>query len=232
MEFELYEEVFNRICQSSDMLINLTTGIGGRITPDGGEPVGLGEGTMWHGPEKRVEHIVRLKPDLCSLDVGSLNFGPRVFANIVPHVEEMAEMIRAAGVKPELEAFDMGHLEIGKHLLKKGLVDSPPIFQLCLGIAWGGPATTECMLAMKHALPLDAIWAGFGVGPACFPMVAQSALLGGNVRVGFEDNFYLKKGQHAQSNTQLVEKAVRIIRDLGKEPATPAEARHILGLSG
>jgi uncharacterized protein (DUF849 family) len=228
MDFELYREVVERIRDASDMVINLTTGAGARIIPDESDPVNFGTGTTWRSPEKRTEHIVELKPELCSLDVGSLNFGSRVFANTVPHVEEMAARIQSAGVKAELEVFDMGQIEIVKHLIKKGLVNHPPIFQLCLGIAWGIPANTKTMLQMKEALPVNALWAGFGVGPTSFPMVAQSVLLGGNVRVGFEDNFYLSRGTPARSNAQLVKKAVRILESLDKEPASPLEAREIL----
>ena len=230
MAFELYQDVVERIRQQSDMVINLTTGAGARIIPNDSNPVGLGSGTMWHSPKRRIEHVIKLKPELCSLDIGSMNFGPRVFANVVPHVEDMAKRIKEAGVKPELEVFDMGHIEIGRSLLEKGFVESPPIFQLCLGIQWGIPATTKNMLMMKEALPSDAIWAGFGIGPSSFPMVAQSALLGGNVRVGFEDNFYVSPGSPAKNNAQLVEKAVNIIKILDKEPASPQEARETLGL--
>jgi len=231
MAFELYQEVVERIRQQSDMVINLTTGAGARIIPNDSNPVDLGSGTMWHSPKRRIEHVIKLKPELCSLDIGSMNFGPRVFANVVPHVEEMAKHIKEAGVKPELEVFDMGHIEIGCSLLEKGLVESPPIFQLCLGIQWGIPATTKNMLMMKEALPTDAIWAGFGIGPNSFPMVAQSALLGGNVRVGFEDNFYVSPGTPAKNNAQLIEKAVSILKALDKEPASPQEARETLGLA-
>jgi uncharacterized protein (DUF849 family) len=230
MDFELYREVVERIRNGSDMVINLTTGAGARIVPDDSNPVGLAPETTWSSPEKRTQHVVKLNPELCSLDVGSMNFGPRVFANTLEHVEEMARRVKAAGVKPELEVFDMGHIEIAKSLLKKGLVESPPIFQLCLGIAWGIPANSKNMLIMKESLPPDAIWAGFGVGPTSFPMVAQSALLGGNVRVGFEDNFYLSREIPAKSNAQLVEKAVNILTTLDKEPASPQEARKILHL--
>jgi uncharacterized protein (DUF849 family) len=231
MAFELYQEVLERIRNASDMVVNLTTGAGARIIPDDSNPVGLASGTTWSSPEIRTEHVIKLRPELCSLDIGSMNFGPRVFANIVPHVENMARRIKDAGVKPELEVFDMGHIGIGHHLLEKGLVESPPIFQLCLGIQWGIPASTKNMLLMREALPSDAIWAGFGIGPASFPMVAQSALLGGNVRIGFEDNFYLSRGIRAESNAQLVERAVNIVRALDKEPASPQEAREILGLT-
>lgn len=230
MAFELYQEVVERIRGSSDILINLTTGAGARIVPDDSNPVGLGPGTTWSSPEKRTEHVVKLKPELCSIDVGSMNFGPRVFANAVPHIQDMASRVKEAGVKPELEVFDLGHIEIAKNLLAKGLVESPPVFQLCLGIPWGIPANSKNMLLMKECLPSDAIWAGFGIGPSSFPMVAQSTLLGGHVRVGFEDNFYISHGVSAKGNAQLVEKAVSILRVLDKQPASPTETREILGL--
>jgi uncharacterized protein (DUF849 family) len=230
MAIELYQEVVERIRNASDMLINLTTGAGARIIPDEANPVGLGPGTTWCSPHKRTEHVVKLRPELCSLDVGSMNFGPRVFANLVPHVEEMAKQIKDAGVKPELEVFDMGHIRIARALIEKGLVESPPLFQLCLGIPWGITAHPKNMLVMKEALPVDAIWGGFAIGPDSFPMAAQSALLGGNVRVGFEDNFYLERGTPARSNAELVEKAVNILRALDKEPASPQEARRLLVL--
>ncbi len=228
MAFELYQEVVQRIREASDMLINLTTGAGARIVPDDADPMGLAPGTTWSTPEKRTEHVVKLKPEICSLDVGSMNFGPRVFANAVPHIEDMAARIKQAGVKPELEVFDMGHVEIARHLIERGLVAEPPCFQLCLGIQWGMPATSKHMHLMREALPADAIWGGFGVGSASFPMIAQSALLGGHVRVGFEDNFYLSPGVPAESNAQLVKKTVSILRALDKEPASPVEARQIL----
>lgn len=231
MAFELYEEVVERIREVSDMLVNLTTGAGARIIPNDSNPVGLGSGTTWSSPKRRTEHITKLKPDMCSLDVGSLNFGLRVFANSLPHVEEMAIRIKEAGVKPELEVFDFGHIEIGKSLLEKGLVEPPPIFQLCLGIRWGITATPKSMMLMKDTLPPDSIWGGFGVGGRSFPMVAQAALLGGNVRVGFEDNPYLNKGKLAKSNAQLVEKAATILKALDKEIASPHEAKELLGLN-
>lgn len=230
MAFELYQEAFQRIREASDMLINLTTGAGARIVPDDADPMGLAPGTTWSTPQRRTEHVVKLRPEICSLDVGSMNFGPRVFANAVPHIEDMAARIQQAGVKPELEVFDLGHMEIARHLIHKGLVEAPPLFQLCLGIRWGMPATSRHMLLMQEALPPGAIWGGFGVGAASFPMIAQSALLGGHVRVGFEDNFYLRPGVAAHSNAELVEMTVAILRALDKEPASPDEARQILSL--
>jgi uncharacterized protein (DUF849 family) len=159
-----------------------------------------------------------------------MNFGPRVFANAVPHIQDMTNRIKQAGVKPELEVFDFGHIEIAKNLLEEGLVEKPPVFQLCLGIPWGIPASSKNMLLMKECLPSDAIWAGFGIGPDSFPMVAQSTLLGGQVRIGFEDNFYISRGVPAKGNAQLVEKAVNILKALDKEPASPTEAKEILGV--
>ena len=230
MDFELYQEVVERIRGASDMIINLTTGPGGRLFADHSDPVGLGPETIWNSPERRTEHIVKLKPELCSLDVGSMNMRNRIFANIVPHVEDMARRVGEVGVKPELEVFDFGHIDIARSLLEKGFVQRPPLFQCCLGIPWGIPATPKNMLLMTDALPADAIWGGLGVGPLSFPMAAQSVLLGGNVRVGFEDNFNLSYGVPAKSNAQLVEKAVNIIKVLDKGPASSSEARKILGL--
>ncbi len=231
MALEYYREVTERIRDASDMIVNLTTGAGGRIIPDDGETVGLGTGTIWCSPEKRTEHIIAIRPELCSLDVGSMNFGDFVFANTFPHVEKMARIIKEAGVKPELEVFDLGHIRIGRALIEKGVIEGTPLFQLCLGIPWGIPSGMKSMLLMRDALPPDAIWGGFSIGPENFPMAAQVALLGGNVRVGFEDNFYLAKGNPAKTNAELVQKAIRILNALDKEPASPTEARKILGLT-
>jgi len=231
MEFELYREVVDRIRDHSDMIINLSTGPGARFVPDDKDPIGFGPESTLCSPQKRVEHVLRLKPELCSLDVGSMNFGNRVFVNIVSHVETMAELILDAGIKPELEVFDMGHIEIAKHLLKTEKVHHPSLFQLCMAIPWGIPATTKNMIMMKEALPPGAVWAAFGISANCFPMAAQSVLLGGHVRVGMEDNLYLARGQRASSNRELVEKAVGIIRVLDKEPASPDEARELLQIN-
>jgi len=230
MDFKLYEEVFNRIRDHSDIIINLTLGPGARIIPDKNDPIGLGPGSTLCQPEKRLEHVVRLKPELCSLDVGSMDFGRHVFVNYSEHVEWMAEQIQAAGVKPEMEVFSLGHISIGKHLIETKRVKEPAIFQLCLGVPGGIPATPLNMITMKQALPPNALWAGFGIAAGCFPMVAMAAILGGNIRAGMEDNLYLSKGVRAKTNTELVERAVNIIRLLGKEPATPDEARKMLAL--
>jgi uncharacterized protein (DUF849 family) len=230
MELKLYEEVVQRIRDHSDMILNLSTGAGARFIPTDKDPIGMAPGSTLCTPQKRIEHVIRLKPEVCSLDAGSMNFGPHVFINYLPHVEWMAEHIERAGVKPELEVFDLGHVEIANHLLKTGRVRRPPLFQLCMGVNWGIPATSHHMVMMKQALPPDAIWAGFGIGETAFQMLAQSVLLGGNVRIGMEDTWYLEKGRRANGNEELVEKAVAILRILGKEPATSEEARDLLKL--
>jgi len=230
MEFHLYEETVQRIRDHSNMIINLSTGAGARFVPDDREPMGLGPGSTLCVPEKRIEHIVRLKPEICSLDVGSLNFGSHVFVNTLSHVEWMVEQMGAIGVKPELEVFDLGHIEIAEHLLKTGKVKRPPLFQLCMGIRWGIPATSANMMAMVERLPADSIWTGFGIAASAFSMLAQSVLLGGNVRIGLEDTLYVAKGKRASSNKELVQKAGEIIKALDREVATPDEARTLLHL--
>ena len=230
MEFHLYEETVQRIRDHSNMIINLSTGAGARFVPDDREPMGLGPGSTLCVPEKRIEHIVRLKPEICSLDVGSLNFGSHVFVNTLSHVEWMVEQMGAIGVKPELEVFDLGHIEIAEHLLKTGKVKRPPLFQLCMGIRWGIPATSANMMAMVERLPADSMWTGFGIAASAFSMLAQSVLLGGNVRIGLEDTLYVAKGKRASSNKELVQKAGEIIKALDREVATPDEARTMLHL--
>ena len=181
-------------------------------------------------PEERVDHVIRLVPDLCSLDVGSMNFGPRVFVNLVSHVEAMARMISKAGVKMELEIFDLGHFRIANHLIHQGLIGERPVFQLCMGIPWGIEATVQNLVHMHSCLPDDAIWYALGIGAAQFPMVTTSIIMGGHARTGFEDNVYISKGILATSNSQLVQKTVRIAELMGREVATPSEAAQILGL--
>jgi uncharacterized protein (DUF849 family) len=230
MDFKLYEEVVRHIRDHSDLILNLTTSVGARFIPDKSNPLHPGPGSTLCAPEKRVEHVLALRPEICTLDVGSMDFGPHVVINYLPHIEWMAEQIKIAGVTPELEAFDMGHIAKANHLIEIGKVKKPPLFQLCTGTHWGIPATPENMIAMKNSLPHDAMWAGFGIGASCFHMAALVAILGGNVRIGFEDTHYIDKGKLASSNKELVEKVVNILRLLGKDPATPGEARKLLKL--
>jgi uncharacterized protein (DUF849 family) len=232
METAHYREVMERIrAKNGDVLINLTTGPGARFTHDESDPSKPGPGSSLKSPADRVRHVVELKPDICSLDMGSLNMGDRVFVNTPSHLQAMAEAIKTAGVMPELEVFETGHLLLAKRFLEQGYVKPPGMFQICLGISWGQPATPEAMTYMRNLLPADSPWFAFGISLHQFPMVAQTVLLGGHPRVGLEDNIYLEKGKLAPSNAALVEKAAKIIGVLGDHVATPGEARQILGLS-
>ena len=232
MRKDLYAEVTQRIRDSdSNIVINLTTGPGARFTPSAENPAVNASPGSFRKPEERTAHVEELLPEVCSLDVATLNFGEHAFVNTPQHLAIMAERIRKAGIKPELGVFDAGHLRLARKMIDDGLIDSPPLFQLCLGIPWGAPATPESVTYMKNMLPKDALWAGFGISRQQMPMVAEIVNLGGHVRVGLEDNLYLEKGVLA-TNAQLVEKAAGIITLLGANVATPDEARQILGLRG
>jgi uncharacterized protein (DUF849 family) len=230
MDGKLYQEVVDRIRSSGvDVLINLTTGPGGRFAPGAEDPLKPGPATNLKLPLQRVDHVLQLLPDICSLDMGSMNMGGHVFVNTPLYLEEMAVAIRDADVLPELEVFEAGHLLLAKRMIETGHIKTPGVFQICLGIAWGQPATPEAMAYMRSLLPGDSPWFAFGISLHQFPMVAQAVLLGGHVRVGLEDNIYLAKGELAPSNAALVEKAARIVELLGDSVATPAEARQMLG---
>ena len=159
---------------------------------------------------------MEIKPEICSLDMGSLNMGDRVFINTPTHLKAMALAIKDAGVTPELEVFETGHLLLAKRFLENGYVKGPGMFQICLGISWGQPATPEAMTYMRNLLPPGCTWFAFGISLWQFPMVAQAVLLGGHPRVGMEDNIYLEKGKLAPSNAALVEKAGKIIQIFGR----------------
>ncbi|MEW6262017.1 MAG: 3-keto-5-aminohexanoate cleavage protein [Thermodesulfobacteriota bacterium] len=213
-ERRLFAEVVERVRAESDILINLTTS--GFNIP--GQDVG------------RVRLMpLELKPDLCSLDVGSLNFrAGRVFVNPEDWVENAALEMRKAGVKPELEVFELGHIGQAEDMIERGLLDDPPYLQLCLGVKWGIPGDLDALLSMKKRLPVNCRWSVMGVGPAQLPLTTHALLLGGQVRVGFEDNLYLARGVKADSNARFVERTVELARLLGREVATPPEAREIL----
>lgn len=229
----LYREVVERIrAGGTDVIINLTAGMGGdlMIGPDH-DPARFGPGTDLVGAETRAAHVAELLPEICTLDCGSLNFGDGslVYVSTPDMLRRQAAIIQRLGVKPELEIFDTGNLWFAKRMLDEGLLDAPPLFQFCMGIPWGLPPEPRMMLALRDMLPAGSVWAGFGIGRMQMPMAAQAVLLGGNVRVGLEDNLYLDRGVHA-SNGSLVERAVTIVEALGSRVAGPAEAREILGL--
>ncbi|HZZ95270.1 MAG TPA: 3-keto-5-aminohexanoate cleavage protein [Usitatibacter sp.] len=226
-----YRDVVERVRSAGcDILVNLTTGPGSRFVPSPDNPKVGGPGTTMTQPLERVRHVMELKPDICSLDVGSMNFGETGFVNTPGHLRIMAKAIADAGVKPELEVFEPGHVMLARRMVDDGDIAAPPLFQICLGIPWGSPATPESMMFMKSLLPPGALWAGFGISKMEFPLVAQAVVLGGHVRVGLEDNLYIDHGVLAPNNAALVERAVRIVRAIGEEVASPQEARAILGL--
>ncbi len=229
----LYREVMEKIrARNQDVIINLTAGMGGDVVVGDGEtPLEFGPGTDCVGPLERLVHVKELRPEICTLDCGTLNFGDgqSIVVQTPTQLRKQAELIKSYGVKPEMEIFDSGNPWCANQLGSEGLIADRPLYQLCLGIPWGAPYNTETMAYQKSQLPPNAIWASFGIGRNQMQAVAQAVLLGGHVRVGLEDNIWLEKGVLA-TNGKLVEKAVKIIELLGTKVATPAEGREILGL--
>lgn len=233
MSLDLYREVVDRIRGSgTDVVINLTTGPGGRFVPDRENPRNAAAGSTLLPPDKRVEHIVALKPEIATLDLNTMWSGSAVVINAPWSVTRMAELIYSAGTIPELEVFDSGDIGLGKQLIAQGLLKAPCLFQVCMGIRWGFDWNPETLNYAKSIIPAGSYWAAFAIGRMEFPMLAQAWLLGGHVRVGLEDNIYINKGELATSNTVLVERAVRILREFGAEPMTAAEARAELSRVG
>jgi uncharacterized protein (DUF849 family) len=230
MDIELYAKVMERLRSKCNMLINLTTGVGGQLVLEMDNQPKMSSSLM-ASPEKRVAHVLQLKPDLCSLDVGSNNTRTGVAINSEPVVDRMAELIKTSGVKPELEVFDIGHIRIAERLIRIGLVGKDAHFQLCMGTRMGVPATPKMAVILSELLPAGVTWSILGVGATQFPMVAMGVLLNGHVRVGFEDNLYLTKGRLAKCNAELVKRAVEIIHSLNREVASVAEAKQILGIT-
>jgi len=231
MEVELYRDVVDRIRQRNrELIVNLTTGPGGRFVPSEDDPKVYAPGTTLLPPEKRVEHITAIKPDVCSLDLNTMNSGPDVVINTPRNVRKMAAAMRAAGVKPELEIFDSGDVHLALDMIADGTLDGPGMWTFVLGVKYGFAPAPQTVQYARELLPRGAFWTAFGIGRMEFPMVAQAWLLGGHVRVGMEDNIYLDKGVLAQSNAQLVQRAAAIVRDLGGTVANAREARDMLGL--
>lgn len=231
---ELFRETVELIREAdTDVVINLTAGMGGDWTPSADDPAQPGEGTDMIGPDARLAHVAALRPEICSLDCGTLNFSDTdtIYISTPPTLRRMAELTRAWGVKPELEVFDLGHIRFARQMIAEGLIADPPMFQLCLGIPWGADQTVEIMAAMKAQLPPGANWASFGIGRMQMPMAAAAVAMGGNVRVGLEDNIWLDRGVPA-TNGALVERVVGIVERMGARVLTPREAREKLGLRG
>ena len=233
-DLKLFKEVVDRVRDSNtDVIINLTAGMGGDWVPDKNDPSMPGAGTDMIGPEERLAHVKECQPDICSLDCGTLNFGDgdEIYISTPPMLRRMAELTKEWGVKPELEVFELGHIRFAKQMISEGLIADPPMFQICLGIPWGADQSVDIMKTMKDHLPTGANWAGFGISRMQMPMAATAVALGGNVRVGLEDNIYLDRGVLA-TNGQLVNRAVEIIERMGSRAITPAEARKKLNLRG
>lgn len=229
---ELYEEVVERIReQNRDVILNLTTGLGSGFVPaDRMLPSSAGPGSHIWAAERRVEHVVKLKPEICTLDLVTAQVFEGVVISLEPVLARMAELVREAGVTPEIELFDSGDAVLAKHLIARGVLEGPGIYSFVMGLNFTMPASAETMLYMKSLLPQGAVWQGFGIGRNEFPMAIQSCLLGGQVRVGMEDNVYISRGEFAKSNAELVTKARGLVESLGPSIASPAEARRILGL--
>ena len=231
MEVELYRDVVDRIrSRDTELIINLTTGPGGRFVPSADNPRVAAPGSTLLPPLERLKHIQQIKPDICSLDLNTMNSGPDVVINTPRNVRIMAAAMREAGVTPELEIFDSGDIHLALDLIADGTLQGPGMWTFVTGVKYGFGFSPETLLYARSLLPTGAIWSAFGIGRHEFPAVAMAYLAGGHLRVGMEDNIYLEKGVLAKSNAELVAKAARILRDLGGELANPREARAVLGL--
>jgi uncharacterized protein (DUF849 family) len=231
MALGLFAEIVSRIRDSgSDVILNLSTGEGGRFVPEAGTPSLAAPGTTLTTPERRVAHVEALQPEICTLDLNTMFSGSAVVINTPQNVTMMANRIYGAGVLPELELFDGGDVQLARHLLHQGVLRMPALIQLVLGVRFGAAANPETLFYLRSQLPENCIWAAFGLGRAAFPMLAQAWLLGGHVRIGLEDTVYISKGVLARDNAALVDKAGSLVANLGGTLATPNEARTLLGL--
>ena len=231
-ELEHYREVVRLIrAKNNEVILNVTTGPGCTWMQSDEDPSVCGPGTIMFTAERRLEHILDLKPDMCTLDICTMQLWGGVAINLNPMITRMGHMIQDAGVLPEIECFEAGDFVFADDLREKGAIPANAPYSFVLGTKYGLPATTEAMLYSKNQIPRNAHWTGFGVSRHSFPMAAQSILLGGNVRVGFEDTIYLRRGRKAKDNADLVHWGVDIIEKLGKELATASETRAMLGLA-
>jgi uncharacterized protein (DUF849 family) len=231
----LFREVVERIRASDvDVVLNLTAGMGGDLVLGGVEsPLPPNpDGTDMAGATERLAHVAELRPEICTLDCGTMNFaeGDYVMTNTPSMLREMARQVQALGVRPEIEIFDTGNLVFAKRLVEEGLIDEPVLVQLCMGIPYGAPDDPTTLLALVHQLPPDWIFSAFAIGRMQLPYVALAPLVGGNVRVGLEDNIWLERGVKA-TNGALVERAVTILEAMNVRVLGPAEVREQLRLT-
>jgi uncharacterized protein (DUF849 family) len=231
---KLYRELTDRIRDSqTDVVLNLTAGMGGdMVFGPPSAPLPLQKTSDMGSAESRVEPIAECLPEICTLDCGTMNFAEAdyVMTNTPGMLRTMGSMMTSLGVKPEIEAFDTGHLWFAKELAKEGVIEDPVLVQLCMGIPWGAPNDLNTYMAMVNNIPNDWNWSSFSIGRHQMPYVAASVLAGGNVRVGLEDNLWLEKGVLA-SNESLVKKAIDIIEAMGSKIMGPEEVRQRLGLT-
>jgi uncharacterized protein (DUF849 family) len=231
MDLELYGEVVATLRRERpDLIINLTTGPGGRYVPSDEDPKLFAPSTSLLPPEKRVEHIAALQPDVCSLDLNTMNSGDQVVMNTPKNVRRMAKIIREAGAVPELECFDTGDLVLAQHLIADGTLQGPGLYTFVTGVRYAMPFKTEVLQLARSLIAPEAQWSAFAIGRSAFQAVAQAYLLGGNVRIGLEDTIHIARGELASSNAELVSKARRIIQDLGGTLASPQQARELWNL--
>ena len=230
----LYREVVDRIrAADTDVVINLTAGMGGDLMiGDAETPLPLAAGTDMVGASVRVEHVTELLPEICTLDCGTMNFshGDYIMANTPSMLRAMAALMQESGVRPEIEIFDSGHLVLAKQLISEGLIDAPVMVQLCMGIPYGAPADVNTLLALVNHIPDDWIFSAFAIGQGQLPYAALAPIVGGNVRVGLEDNLYLEYGKLAR-NADLVERAMTILGAMNVNILSPADVRKKLKLT-
>ena len=232
---ELFREVTERIRDSeTDVVLNLTAGMGGDLILGGVEtPLPpKADGTDMAGATERLRHIADCRPEICTLDCGTMNFGhgDYIMTNSTAMLTEMAKQMKAIGVVPEIEAFDTGHLWFAKHLVEQGHISTPALVQLCMGIPWGAPDDLNTLMAMVNNIPDDWIYSAFSIGRNAMAYPAAAILAGGNVRVGLEDNIYLSRGVFA-TNAELVERAANVVENMGAELIGPEDVRALLGIT-
>jgi uncharacterized protein (DUF849 family) len=232
MKLEYYQDVVARIrARNRQLILNLTTGPGGRFVPSQDDPKVAGPGTTLMRPEDRVTHVSALRPEICTLDLNTMNSGGQVVINTPGNVRRMARVMTDAGVKPEVELFDSGDIALLHDLIKDGTLTGPQLTSFVMGVKYGFQPSPETVIYARNLLPADAAFTAIGIGRTTFSMVAQSVLAGGHARTGLEDAVYIDRGVLAESNAQMVAKARRIIEDLGSQIMTPAEARAMLGFA-
>ncbi|MFC0386931.1 BKACE family enzyme [Muricoccus vinaceus] len=232
MELEYYKDVVARIRgRNKDLIINLTTGPGGRFVVGEEDPKVAGPGTTLTTPEIRTAHITALRPDIATLDLNTMNSGREVVINTPRNVRRMAAFLREAGAVPEIELFDSGDIALMRDMLADGSLAAPALTSFVMGVKYGFQPSPETVVYARNLLPADAQFTAIGIGRSAFPMLAQSILAGGHARVGLEDATMIARGVLAPSNAAMVEKARRMVEDLGPRVVGPARAREIIGLS-